>query len=199
MNAALRQPVLGRMTADEFMAWPGDGSGRPCQLVGGELVAMAPPSEAHARIHGRIAAVLGSHLERERPECSLAIGPGVAPPLWTAYNVRIPDIAVTCTPHQPGRQHVESPVLVAQILSPSNERETRLNVWAFASIPSVCEILLVRSVEIGAELLRRGADGGWPEKPETISCEEVVELRTIGGLFPLARFYAGTALALPGR
>ena len=72
---------------------------------------------------------------------------------------------------QPAEHALPDPVLVVEILSPSNETETRENVWAYASIPSVQEILLLRSTEIAAELLRRQADGNWPEQALAIGSD----------------------------
>jgi Uma2 family endonuclease len=58
-----------------------------------------------------------------------------------------------------------TPVLIIEILSPSNWPETWTNVWAYTTIPSVREILIVHSTKIGVELLRRDAAGHWPEHP----------------------------------
>ena len=60
---------------------------------------------------------------------------------------------------------VPDPVLLIEILSPSNEAQTRANIWAYTTIPSVREILAVHSTRIEAELLRRNPDGSWPEEP----------------------------------
>jgi hypothetical protein len=44
------------MTAAEFLAWPGDGTGRKFQLVDAEVRAMSPASAAHAVIQANLAA-----------------------------------------------------------------------------------------------------------------------------------------------
>ena len=44
-------------------------------------------------------------------------------------GVRIPDLGVACSPTTPGTI-VEARLLLAEILSPSNVSETRLNVLA---------------------------------------------------------------------
>ncbi len=61
---------------------------------------------------------------------------------------------------------VPDPVLIAGILSPSNEIHTWANIWAYTTIPRVREIVIVSSVRIEAELLRRNHDASWPEEPE---------------------------------
>jgi hypothetical protein len=54
MNQLARRP-LPHMTAEEFLAWPGDGSGRRFQLVAGEIRPMSPASRIHGviQIHRR--------------------------------------------------------------------------------------------------------------------------------------------------
>src|SRR5262245_8276192 len=49
MPNTLRKPPPS-MTVADFLAWPGDGTGRKFQLVDGEVRAMSPASAAHAMI-----------------------------------------------------------------------------------------------------------------------------------------------------
>ena len=109
-------------------------------------------------------------------------------------NMRVPDIAVNCVPDERGQRALPDPILIIEILSPSNERETRENVWAYATIPSLREILLVRSTEIAAELLRRQEDGSWPEQPRLVAENDAVDLDSIGFSASPAIFYEDTHL-----
>ncbi|MGH7050134.1 MAG: hypothetical protein ACREE5_05775, partial [Acetobacteraceae bacterium] len=86
------------------------------------------------------------------------------------------------------------PLLLIEILSPSNQAETWANVWAYTTIPSVREILIVQSSAIGAELLRRAPDGTWPRQPEHIEAGELF-LSSIDFRVPLAALYRTTRLA----
>ena len=54
---------------------------------------------------------------------------------------------------------------MVEILSPTNKTETWTNVWAYTTIPTVKEILILHSVRIRAELLRRDDQNQWPERP----------------------------------
>ena len=188
---AVPQLAPSRMTVDEFLVWPGDGSARYFQLVDGEPVAMAPASINHGLIQAALARLLETQLIGTR--CRVVIAPGVVPRVRSDSNFRIPDLAVTCSDN-PGVSAIEDPVLVIEILSPSNEIETRANVWAYATLPSVREILLVRSTRIEAELLRRDADGNWPESAVQLSAADTVALRSIDFTCPLAELYARTQL-----
>jgi Uma2 family endonuclease len=199
MSAAARDLHLPPMTVEEFLAWPGDGSPHTHQLIEGEPVAMAPASDAHGTIQANLARLIGNHLEARRPGCRAVTEPGIVPRLRSRENVRVPDLAVTCAPPELGRHLVEDPVLVVEMLSPGNARETREAVWSYATLPSVHEILLVRSVGIGAELWRRAPDGSWPAEPALLGPGDALALASVGFEAPLAGLYRGTVHEAPRR
>jgi hypothetical protein len=90
---------------------------------------------------------------------------------------------------------IAEPVLIVEILSPSNQgAETWANVWACTTIPSVREIVVPRTVAIGADLLRRRPDGSWPRTPEAIEARDLI-LESIGFQAPLETLYRTTRLA----
>jgi Uma2 family endonuclease len=185
------------MTVAEFIDWPGDGSGLKHQLVDGEPQAMAPASGTHGRIRATLARLLGTHLIGTG--CSVVIAPGVVPRVRAEANMRVPDVAVTCEADVQGVHAMTEPVLLVEILSPSNEAETRANVWAYTTIPSVREILLVRSTHIAAELVRREPGGGWPANALPIGEEDRLSLESIGFESLLAAIYEGTRFVADGR
>jgi Uma2 family endonuclease len=182
------------MTVAEFLAWtPPDR--RAWQLVDGVPQAMAPASVTHGAIQAQLAHLLMAHFEREGRPCVVVTAPGIVPRVDSAHNVRIPALAVTCGGMPAEEQALlADPVLVIEILSPSNQAETWANVWAYASIPSVREILVVRSASVGAAVLRRLADGTWPETPENVETGELA-LESTGFRAPLAALYRTTRLA----
>lgn len=189
---ALRKPV--GMTVAEFQAWqPDEHPERRWQLFDGEPVCMAPATENHGRIQAETVILLGTHLRERQPGCDVVVAPGVVPRIRSATNHRVPDLGVTCSPPS-GGQFVADPVLLIEILSPSNAALTRANVWAYTTIPSVREILLLGSVAIEAELLRRGPDGSWPGAATFLGAEDDSELASIGFRAPLRAFYRTTDL-----
>ncbi|HEX5325574.1 MAG TPA: Uma2 family endonuclease [Acetobacteraceae bacterium] len=194
MVALLKTPPVARMTVTEFLAWPADPTGRHWQLIDGEPVAMAPASRTHGAIQAEIARLLGNHLRARHDSCIVIAEPGIVPQVRADWNVRVPDLAVTCSPDDPHERLLHDPVLVVEILSPSNEAESWANVWAYTTIPSVREILVLRSLEISGELLRRGADGLWPARGFTFRSEDEIRLDSIAGTFRVAEFYATTAV-----
>lgn len=196
MSASLRPP--GRMTVDEFLAWPDDPTGLRWQLVDGERVAMAPASDRHGTITANLAGALVPHLRAHRPGCRAVIEPGISPHVRRDSNVRIPDLAVTCSPASQAAYLVLDPHLVVEVLSPTNEQETWSNIWTYCTIPALQEILVVRSVLVGVEILRRDPDGGWPERfTSIIGLDAAVELRSVGLTISLGDLYSNTNLARP--
>lgn len=196
-GSTVRANIPSRMTVEEFIAWPGDGWPFLHQLIDGEPVAMSPPSEAHGTIQANLTYLLAEHLRRRPPGCRVVVTPGVVPRVRSSHNCRVPDLAVTCAPPDRGRHMLDDPVLVIEVLSPSNEAETREAVWAYTTIPSVTEILLVRSTAVAAELWRRGPEGVWPPEPTLLGSGDELVLEGIGFAAPLAEFYANTTLAAP--
>lgn len=186
--------ALSRMTVAEFLDWEGDDTDRKFELVDGEPRAMAPASGTHGTLQITIGSILRAHLRSNWPGCRVAAEAGIVPRVRASANMRVPNLAVTCVANEPTERALPDPVLIIEILSPSNEAETRQNVWAYASIPSVSEILLVRSTEIAAELLRRQADGTWPGQPEMIEGAGELLLASIGFRAMLGEFYEDTHL-----
>jgi Uma2 family endonuclease len=189
---ALRTPI--GMTVDEFLAWqPPEHADHRWQLIEGEPACMAPASENHGAIQAEAAFLLTAHLRVARPGCRVIVAPGIVPRVRSAINARVPDLGVTCSPAR-GDHMIDEPVLLMEILSPSNAAITRANVWTYATLPSVTEILLVASTRIEAELLRRDAAGAWPEAPELIGGDGDLHLASIGFRTPLRALYATTSI-----
>jgi Uma2 family endonuclease len=105
----------------------------------------------------------------------------------------VPDLGVTCTPATTAHA-VPNPVLLVEVLAPSHEVQTRAKVWAYTTIPSVVEILIISSFQMSAEILRRRPDASWPEQPELVGPASDVRLESIGFTFPLQAAYRTAGL-----
>src|SRR5271165_390766 len=191
MVALAKVPV--RMSVDEFLNWD-SGDFLTYELVDGEPRAMAPTNRTHGMLQNELGSLIRNHLRATDRPCDIVTAPGVIPHLFAAHNMRVPDLGVTCTPYETEQAALPEPVLLVEILSPSNQAKTWANVWTYTSIPSVQEILVLHTNRIEAELLRRSADGTWPERTMINSDGELV-LDSIGFRVPLAALYARTRLA----
>jgi Uma2 family endonuclease len=190
----MQRRAPSRMTVDEFLVWDTDDiTGRRWQLIDGEPVLMAPAAELHGAIQAELARLLGNHLAERGSPCRVIAAPGIVPRVRARENFRVPGLGVTCA--APSRDvMVSEPVLLVVILSASNEAETCANVWAYATIPSVREILLVRSTRVEAELLSRGPDGTWPQQATIIRHLEMLALTSLEFAVPLASLYRTSGL-----
>ena len=183
------------MTLAEFFAWnPEDTAVRSWQLIDGEPVAMAPATEAHGALQIEFGALLLNHLLAQGGPFRVISEAGIVPRVRSDRNYRVPDLGVTCAPPS-SRLMVADPILLVEILSPSNEVETWANIWAYTTIPSVMEIVIVSSTKVEADLLRRRADGSWPEIPERVEADGKLTLDSVDFTVPLRDVYRTTALA----
>ena len=179
------------MTLDEFLRWD-DGTDTHYELIGGFAVAMAPPAEAHRILAVRLVSQIDAALARRRP-CNAQIEAGVIlPDRADAYFVA--DIAATCARNEVGKQAIEDPFLIVEILSSSTERhDRRTKLPIYRQIASVEEILFIASDGLYAELHRR-AGAQWVT--EILRGGEArLALISVPVEIPLLNLYEGIALA----
>src|SRR5271168_4589904 len=181
-----------RMSVDEFLAWAPASSER-YQLVDGVPHAMAQAGRTHGKLQAELARVIGNHLVATGASCDVFTDPGVVPRLLADHNMRVPDLAVACSAFDREEHALTDLVLIVEILSPSNQPATWTNVCAYTSIPSVQEILVLRSDRVAATLMRRDPEGAWPERPAEIT-DGVLELSSIGFSVEQPDLYARTRL-----
>jgi Uma2 family endonuclease len=187
MSAATHLPPS--MSTSDFLDWnPQDGSDR-WELIDGEARAMAPATPRHGAIQAEAARLIGNRLADLRPACRVITEPGIRPKVRADRNVRVPDLAVTCGEWNPDDKVLLEPLLIVEILSPSNQKDTWANVWTYVTIPSVWEILVLHATEIRGDLLRRNEDGSWPDNPAVLQLGDVVTLESIDFAAPLVAFY----------
>ncbi len=182
-------------TAEEFLAWPGDGRAKHCELVDGEVRAMSPASAFHGLIQAAVCSLIRQHLRENGSACKVLTEPAVQPRIRADLNVRVPHIGVTCSPVKSGQMVLEDPILLIEILSPSNRAKTWTNVWAYTTIPSLREIVVVQSDRMEVQMLRRSPDRIWPDNPETILTGGTLRLDSVGFACPIEDVYADTPLA----
>lgn len=180
------------MTLDEFLAWDAPGPGQ-WQLIDGVPVAMAPAGSTHGLLRTTIARLIDNHLIQRDSPCVMLTNPGIVPAFRTNRNFFVPDAALTCARSDIGVPGIRHPVLVIEILSPSNHAETWRNVRAYMQIASVMEILVVHTGSARIELLRRHGDGSWPDD-FTQTAEGAFTLASIDLTVPLTDLYRRTGL-----
>jgi Uma2 family endonuclease len=188
--SALPKAADDEMTVAEFYAWAAAGPGR-WELVDGQPVAMAPANRTQGALQNELGRLIGNALVEKDAPCSVVAEPGVIPHIRADVNARIPDLAVVCGGYQDEQAALREPVVLVEILSPHNKPHTWSNVWTYTTIPSVREIAVFETERIGARILRRLADGGWPTKPERIETGDF-RFESVDVRFPIASAYRTT-------
>jgi Uma2 family endonuclease len=192
MQEALDIPST--MTVAEFLDWPGDGSGRKFQLVDGEPRAMSPGNATHGTIQMTLGSLIRNALITAGGRYRVVAEPGIATRIRAHTNLRVPDLGITGTTDAPGQQTLPDPIVLIEVLSPGNATDTWDNVWAYTTIPSVREIVVVHSTRVLAEVVRRDPDGNWPAEPEEIGPDGTLRLESIAFACAMPEVYAQTHL-----
>jgi len=186
-----------RMTVEEYFALEGVGHAGKVELVHGRLRMQSYASGGHGTIQANITRHIGNGLARTRPGCRVGNEVGVIPSFDPQHNVRRPDIVVTCTAHTKGERAFPDPILIVEVLSQGNARDTWESIQACSTIGTVAEILVVDSEAIDVQVFRRGAKGIWPGEPERVTADGVIRLAAVGLELAVADIYRGTYL-VPG-
>lgn len=183
------------MTVEEFLDWEGgDRHLLKYELVDGVVRAQNLPSKTHVFIQGNLITLINNSLSARGRPCIASPGAPIVPRLLNRKpSVRGPDVVVTCEEPSSART-VDEPLLIIEVLSPSNEKETWESIWACATIPSIVEIVVIESTSIGAQVFRRLPDGSWPKESEEVKAGGVLRIACLDAEFPLAGVYRRTVI-----
>jgi Uma2 family endonuclease len=129
------------------------------EFVNGEVLAMVGTGKAHNTIAGNLFAALHAHLRGSpcRPYMS-----DVKVRVRTNRDDRFyyPDLLVSCAPQGPNAYYTEAPVLIADVLSASTERQDRAEKFHhYRKLHSLQEYVLVAQDLMRVEIYRRTT--GW--------------------------------------
>jgi Uma2 family endonuclease len=190
----MAEPARTRMTVEAFLRW-NSGDDRRYELIRGEIVAMAPPSQAHGVLASRLGRRLSEALDG-RPPCRVVSEAGLRV-AGSDYDYYAADLAVTCAPHRRGQQEMPEPILIVEVLSPSTElhdRKTKLP--DYRRLGSLQEIALVDSETAYVEVHRRLDGERWLVEISK-GLDGALRLGSVGLELPLAALYEGLELAPP--
>jgi Uma2 family endonuclease len=131
-----------KMTVDDFLAWAETQEGR-WELYDGVPVAMSPERVIHVQVKLRVANALERAIAAAGLPChALLDGVAVRIDRHRSYQ---PDALVYCGPPLPGDAlEVPNPVIVAEVLSPSNAlTDLRDKLVGYFQVPSIVHYLIV--------------------------------------------------------
>jgi Uma2 family endonuclease len=125
-------------TLDEFRAWH-QRQPDVWEFIDGVPKLMAPGSKAHTLIKSNLGRLLGNALNQT--SCRTLVDGAIVEVHGSSL---IPDIVVTCAPLDFSTPRIDEPVLIVEILSPSNETDdTGRKLALYFEIPSLRHYLVV--------------------------------------------------------
>ncbi len=143
-----------RLGADEFLAWE-EQQERRNEFIVGEVHSVTDQSIPHKRLVLNLALLLDAALD---PDRSVVFNETVK--FRFDGDLFYPDVLVTSEEYQPGREWVESPEFLAEVLSPDTLRHDRDIKWPrYQRVPSLQTYLLVAQHRPWVQVFRRGEDG----------------------------------------
>jgi Uma2 family endonuclease len=169
---------------DAFLRWAEDRVGR-YELVEGEITMMVGASEGHAELMALILAQLVAQVDRAR-----FVVTGADLGVRTPAGVRYPDILVANRQGDRRALAASSPVVVAEILSPSSVAIDMIDkAREYTSIDSVA-IYAVFSQDEPRVWVWERRDGRFPDSPATVQgSDNVLALEAIKATLRLDDLY----------
>lgn len=131
------------MKVPEFLAWAEAQPEGRYELVEGEVIAMSPERARHVRSKVAVVRTLQDAIRRTGLDCE-AFGDGMTVVIDEETS-REPDALVQCgKPIDADSPVADSPVIIAEVLSPSNERsDTGEKLAEYFKVASVRHYLIV--------------------------------------------------------
>ncbi|MHB1353191.1 MAG: Uma2 family endonuclease [Thiobacillus sp.] len=164
------------------------------EYVSGEVFAMAGGSKAHNIISLNVAMLLRNALRGSGCQTFIA---DMRVHVAAQSGYYYPDVVVTCAPgdlaSDAPKDHLDSPVLIVEVLSPTTEAiDRREKMLAYRHIENLREYVLVDQERRWVEVYRR-IESGWVA--DLYSPEDVITLDTAKLNFGMGDVYDGSGVA----
>jgi Uma2 family endonuclease len=174
-----------RMNKAAFLEWNA-GEGERCELVGGRVVMMARPSQAHGMIVMNLAVLLRTKLDRKQwaviQEFGLDSGP---------ETLRYPDIVVYPAGGSGKSYTTSAPALLVEVLSPSSvEIDLGDKAMEYQELPSLIAYIVLSQHEPKAWVWTRESATHF-KHDKASGVEAVIPVGALRIELPMAEIYAG--------
>jgi len=194
MSHAVALPPPTTIAAfDEFLASQPDDSA--WELIDGGILAMTNPTANHEEIVGNLSAALRPMMPADR-RCRVSAGGlrvQVSDDARDTYAPR-PDVMVWCGRMEGTRTFVTMPMIIVEVLSPSNmdsDRGAKLRFYK-SSLPTLRQIALVYQDQMRVENYLR-TDTGW-DLVTLIRPDDALSFEALMFAMPLSDVYGGLEL-----
>jgi Uma2 family endonuclease len=183
----------GPMTVEEFFAFTDTRpDNEKWELIDGEPILNASPSDLHQIILGNLAYLLGT-IRRQRPQ-SWRATPGVGVRV-SDTSLPEPDFFIVpagAARRNPYGRETNEVLVTIEILSPSTaDRDLRWKRTAYTSLPSLTHYIVVAQDAVDVVVFAR--DTGFAEQRYR-SLSDTIELPALDISLPLSEIYYDTGL-----
>lgn len=176
----------GRITPAQFFAWV-TGQDARCELVDGEIVAMAGAGRRHDAIVVNLTAVI--HGQTKGGPCQTFTGDTYV--ATSATTRRMPDLGVDCGRPDETSLTAGRPALVIEVLSPTTAGfDLTVKLTEYQALPSLDYILLVDTESPNVHLYTRSQTGAWDDAVLK-GLDAVIRLDKLNVTLQLQDVYAG--------
>jgi Uma2 family endonuclease len=180
-----------RMSKAAFLEWNA-AEGERCELVGGRVVMMARPSQAHGKIVMNLGVLLRTGLTLEQWNVIQEFGLDAGP-----ETLRYPDLVVYPAESPEDSYTTSEPVLLAEVLSPSNaEVDFGDKAAEYLELSSLLAYIVLSQYEPKAWMWSRASTSAqFAPAPKVIfGADAVIPVSGLQLELPMARIYAGVKL-----
>jgi Uma2 family endonuclease len=159
--ARLDRNASPRMTIAMFESWVGKQvDPHRYELVDGNIVMMANPTETHNQIAANIAAPLKLAMDKRRCRTYIADMRVQRSDRTDEMDRTKPDVVVRCGEHT-GKTYITDPIIVVEVLSPTTmDIDRGANLEFYQSLPSLSHIAFAYQEQRRVEHYRR-TEAGW--------------------------------------
>lgn len=183
----------GPMTVEEYFAFTDTRpDNEKWELIDGEPILNASPSNLHHTILFNLAVVLGTIQRRQSQSWEASPGIGVR---VSDTSLPEPDFFVRpagTTRREPFRRETRDVIVAFEVLSPSTaDRDLRWKRTAYTGLPSLTHYIVIAQDAVDVVVFAR--DDGFTER-HFRSLTESVELSALGISLPLSEIYRDTGL-----
>lgn len=176
------------MSPEEYLEWEREQEFRH-EYHDGEIIVMQGASLRHNYVNMNLVLVIGSHL-RHKP-CDI-FSHDLRLEAKAANSYYYPDIVIVCDKPEPldeKEDMINNPAVVIEVLSPSTRfNDINRKKASYMSLPSLKEYIMVDSVSVMVNIIRKTAAGTW--KSDVLrDLSDTMTIQTIGFSIPLSEIY----------
>ncbi len=185
----MQQAKLTYLSIEDYLHFEEQGETRH-EYVDGQIYAMAGTTRRHNQIVANLVARLRNEVRGTPCRAYFA---DVKVRIQFGNSFYYPDVLVGCEPGDDHELYLTQPCLIVEVLSPSTEIiDRREKQFAYRTLPSLREYVLIATEGRKVEVLRREAASDW--SLTTLEADDPLYLACLDATLSLNDIYEDTSL-----